>query len=321
MCSSRQYEKPRVYAVKHKDDEIRLNSRSGGVFTSLSDRILSQGGVVYGCVLSKEFKAIHIRAEQADERNQMRGSKYIQSSMGDIFTAVQSDLKEGRYVLFSGTSCQVTGLRAFLQKEYKTLVCVDIVCHGVPSPKVWEEYLKWQEDNNGGKCISVDFRNKRDFGWDSHVETLTFDNGKRIHGKVFTTLFYGHHILRPCCCQCPYKTIIHPGDITIADYWGIDRAAPGFNDNKGVSLVLINNEVGKKIFEDIENSVQYQECRIEDSMQPPLIKPFEKTRKREQFWQDFNKRNFVYIAKKYGGYGIKNRIKGLVRKGVNLINK
>lgn len=285
-----------VFAVKHKDELTRAKSRSGGVFTAISDLFLN-GGVVYGCVLDNDFNAHHIRVEDKSGRDKMRGSKYIQSQMRDCFKQVKKDLDEGREVLFSGTSCQVAGLRCYLQKDYSNLLCIDIVCHGVPSSKVWHKYLDWI--SKGKKVTEVDFRNKTDFGWEAHVETIKMGNEK-VDSEVFKTLFYGHNVLRPSCYECPYKSIHHPGDISIADYWGIDNAAPGFNDNKGVSLVLVNTEKGQEYFEKAKNDVEWRETRIEDSMQPPLKAPFPKPKEREQFWKDFESKDFSYIVKKYG---------------------
>ena len=291
------YENPITYAVKHKNTETLIASRSGGIFTALSDQVLNQDGVVYGCILDESFKAIHIRAESSEDRDRMRGSKYIQSEMQDVFKSVKRDLASGRKVLFSGTSCQVAGLKKYIGKEYDNLVCIDIVCHGVPSLKVWKDYLQWQEKRNHAKIIDVDFRNKIEFGWRAHKETLTFDNGNSVSNNVFTKLFYAHNILRPCCYRCPYKSTIHPGNITIADYWGIERAAPEYDDNKGVSLVLINDETGKKLFDAVKDDIEWKETSIKDSMQPPLIAPFPQPEDRTFFWSDFLNRGFDYIAK------------------------
>ena len=208
----------------------------------------------------------------------------------------------------------MAGLKGYLGREYDNLLCIDIVCHGVPSPKVWKAYLAWQEKKNQSKVRTVDFRNKKDFGWRNHIETLCLENGQTVNSKVFTTLFYNHSILRPCCYKCLYKSIMHPGDITIADYWGIEKAAPEFNDNKGVSLVLINNEKGKEVFAAVRNQLKWQETRLEDSMQVPLIAPFPEPKNRKNFWWAFENRNFDYIAKMYGGIGIRNKIKRVVRK-------
>lgn len=308
------WKKPKAFAVQHKDERIRAASRSGGIFTALSDYVLEQDGVVYGCVLTEDFEAVHVRANAKHERDRMRGSKYIQSRMNDTYKNVKHDLEAGRKVLFSGTSCQVAGLKGYLGREYDNLLCIDIVCHGVPSSKVWKAYLAWQEKKNRSKVKKVDFRNKKDFGWRDHIETICLENGETINSKVFTTLFYGHSVLRPCCYECPYKSVMHPGDITIADYWGIEKAAPKFDDNKGVSLVLINNGKGKKVFDTIKDQVKWQETKLEDSMQPPLIAPFPEPRNRKNFWSDFVNKDFDYIVKKYGGTGIKNKIKTVLRR-------
>lgn len=148
------WKQPKVYAVKHKDEATRATSRSGGIFTALSDQVLSNCGVVYGCVLMDDFNAVHIRADNEEDCNRMRGSKYIQSKLGDTFKRVKADLDAQKSVLFSGTSCQVAGLKKYLGKEYDNLFCVDIVCHGVPSKKVWNAYLHWQEQKNHSKVAA-----------------------------------------------------------------------------------------------------------------------------------------------------------------------
>lgn len=189
---------------------------------------------------------------------------------------------------------------------------MDLVCHGVPSPLVWKKYVNWQERNRE-KCLRVDFRNKIEFGWRDHVETLWLEkkNGKvrKMHSRVYTTLYYGHWMLRPCCYKCPYKSQMHPGDITIADFWEIDRAVPGFNDNKGVSLVLINNSHGEEAFERVKNSVEYRKTRMEDCIKPTMLRSAEIPENRTQFWNDFHNRAFTFVARKYGGYGLIQAIK------------
>lgn len=300
----------KVYAVKHKDEQIRADSRSGGIFTAISDQFLN-GGVVYGCVLDDKFDAYHMRTEERTGRDKMRGSKYIQSHMRDCFKEVKKDLDAGKHVLFSGTSCQVAGLYLFLQKEYTNLLCTDIVCHGVPSKKVWHEYLDWI--SKGKEIVNVNFRNKVDFGWTGHIETITVGT-KNINSEVFKNIFYGHNAIRPSCYECPFKSIHHPGDITIADYWGIDNAAPGFSDNKGVSLVLLNTEKGQFFFENAKENVIWQETRIENSMQSPFEGPYKSPITRDYFWSDFAKNDFAYIAKKYGDYTFKYRLKQIIKR-------
>lgn len=298
---------PIVYAVKHKDFDVRMASRSGGIFTAVSDAVLEEGGIVYGCAFNEAFEALHIRAETKEERNRMRGSKYIQSNLADSFKNARADLAAGRKVLFSGTSCQIAGFRSFLGRDYgDRLFCMDILCHGVPSPLVWKKYLQWQEEQNEGKCVDADFRNKKDFGWDEHVETLWLQKPdgtvKAVNGRVFRNLFYSHKIIRESCYYCPYKDITHPGDMTIGDFWRVEKAVPDFDDNCGVSLVLLNTEHAVRLFDAVKGDLEFSPCRIEDSMQTPLKKPFRRPEGRDEFWRDFREQPFDYIAKKYGHY-------------------
>ena len=221
---------------------------------------------------------------------------------------------DGRRVLFTGTSYQIAGLKGFLKRDYDNLICMDIICHGVPSPKVWLAYLKWQEKRHGAKAKDVDFRNKQDFGWREHIETFSFDNGTKVSAEIFKNLFYGHMILRPSCYVCPYKAIVHSGDITIGDYRGIEKAAPEFDDNKGVSIVLINTSIGESIFNAVKDKVEWKATRIEDSMQMSLKVVAPKPIGREQFWNEYYVKNFGYIVWKYGGIDVISELKFRLRK-------
>ena len=277
-----------VYAVKHTSTTVRMNSRSGGIFTALSDEILKRNGVIYGCIMKDQYTAEHIRAESPDDRDKMRGSKYIQSNMEGCFQQVKKDLLTGREVLFSGTSCQADGLRSYLGKEYDNLICLDIICHAVPSRKVWESFVRNQEKKHG-ECTDID------------LEPLVRE------GYIF-------EVSRPSCYECPYKSIYHPGDITIGDYWGIEKAAPGFDDGKGVSLVIINTEKGRQMFNAVKDSCEYTETKIEDSMQAPLSRPIGKPENRNEFWTDYKKYDFSRIIKKYGTKNRKQIIKYYLRR-------
>lgn len=293
MVGGMRWMEMRTFAVKHKDDEIILKSRSGGVFTALSDLVLSCGGVVYGCVLNEKLEVVHIRGNDKNARDLMRGSKYVQSNLGECFKMVKEDLLQDKMVLFTGTSCQVTGLKCFLHKEYKNLICVDIVCHGVVSPLVWEKYLEYQ-----GGVTSVDFRNKIDFGWHDHVETLIKD-GKKINSRVFARIFYSGNALRPSCYKCPFKSIHHPGDITIGDCWGVEKLGLDWDINKGISLVLINTDKGNRFFCKCKSDIIYKEIDINKVMQRAFIKPEGIPKTRDRFWNDFRIKKFSYIVKKY----------------------
>ncbi len=299
---------PQVFAAINTNENIRGKSRSGGVFTAVSDVILKQDGTVYGVILKDCVRAEHIRAIDHSGRDSMRGSKYIQSSTMNTYREVREDLRKGKKVLYTGTSCQIAGLKGYLRNEKQdNLYCMDIICHGVPSPLVWESYVRYLEKKLNGDCLDVDFRNKEVFGWKAHYESLQFrtrigKREKKYYSDVFKDLFYSHYILRPSCYKCPYKSIIHPGDMTIGDYWGIRKAAPELDDDKGVSLVLVNNAKGEELFTCIKDSVKYKSTLIEDSMQPPLIAPFEEPEERDMFWRDYYSMPFDKLLNKYSNH-------------------
>lgn len=289
-----------VYAVKHKLENVIEKSRSGGIFTALSDLILKEDGIVYGSIMESPYKASHIAAYDGNSRDKMRGSKYIQSNLSDTFNDVKQKLESNKKVLFSGVPCQVAGLKKFLGRDYENLYCIDILCHGVPSPKIWKSYVEWQEKCNNGKALSIDFRDKSNIGWRGHEESITFTNGKKIFSKVFVNFYYGHNALRPSCYHCQFRNINRVGDISIADYWGIEKVAPELDDNKGTSLVLVNTKKGSLLFEKAKDSIIFKETKIEESMQTALVRPYDEPATREQFWSDYNNKNFSYVVDNYG---------------------
>lgn len=295
-----QFEISIPFAVKHRNEYVRTQSRSGGIFSALTDIILERKGVIYGCILDKNFKACHFRTENSAGRDKMRGSKYVQSKMTGISKSILQDLKDNRWVLYSGTSCQVQAIRQAIPLSLQNkLILVDLVCHGVPSPKIWKDYLDYVSKLYNGNVTKVDFRNKNKYGWKDHVETIEID-GKEYDSKIYTNLFYNHVILRPSCFECPYKDIHRPGDITIADFWGIDNAVKNFNDDKGVSLVLINNEKGMKLFELAKKDINFERVELENCMQPPLKGNFIEPSSRKRFWKLYNKKEFSEVIKIYG---------------------
>lgn len=180
ICES----KPSCYAVVHKNFEVRRNSRSGGIFTALSDYILQNQGVVYGAIITSEMTVSHFRAENFAGRNLMRGSKYVQSDISKCFSLIKGDLENGRQVLFTGTSCQVAAVKTALGKDYPNLYTVDIVCHGVPSPGVWKEYISYIQKKYNAECFEFDFRNKKKFGWPAHIETIKLKKGKKVKSDM-----------------------------------------------------------------------------------------------------------------------------------------
>lgn len=280
-----------AYGVINTDETVRAASRSGGVFTTVSDIVLNDGGSVFGCVLDENFDAVHIRAVTKPERNRFRGSKYIQSDISAIYSQIAEDLKSGKPVMFSGTACQIASVEKYLKEisvNADKLYLIDIVCHGVPSSIVWHDYIKYIEKKYRCRVEVVDFRNKEKFGWREHIETFKTTKGE-IDSSAFRRLFYAHKILRDCCFVCPYKNTVRAGDLSLADFWGVEKEAPELDDNKGVSLVIIHTEKGRKLFESCRNRLKLKEVNIKNCLQPPLRKPFPMPDSRDAFWKRYKK--------------------------------
>lgn len=308
-----------TYIVKQKDMQSRMKSRSGGIFAAVSDKVLEAGGVVYGCALDEEFQAFHRRAVTKEERDLFRGSKYVQSEMKDAMKQAVKDLKEGKIVLFSGTPCQIAGMKAICPKGWEEhLLCMDIVCHGVPSPRVWEDYKAYMQKKYHGKITAVDFRNKQNHGWWDHVESVKI-HGFEVDSQIYKNLFYEHNILRDCCYSCPYKSLERQGDISIADAWGIAKAAPEFDDNHGVSLVLCSTKKGQEWLEKAFETCDYQTCDIKDYMQDPFIRSFEKPDNYEEFWQEYFSKDFREIVKEHYEDSLKVRAKWRIKRIVKAV--
>ena len=323
VCSfNDQYERPLpldrpiAYAVRHKDLSEVMRSRSGAAFVAISDEILLKGGIVYGAGYDRNHRVIHKRATNKEERDDFRGSKYVQSDLGDTFKNVKEDLKAGLWVLFSGTPCQTAGLFSFIGKQYRDkLILVDIVCHGVPSPYIWKDYLSYQENKYKDKIVSFDFRDKQEKGWRVHFESFVFSNGSKIYDNLFKHLFYSHIILRNSCTRCPFSNLKRPSDLTIADFWGWEKSVPDFNkDDKGINLLLCNTEKGEVLFNSIKSSIDFKLVNLDDCLQPNLVKPSKYNPKRAQFEDDYVKKGFRYIAYRYGNIGLRYNIGRVIRR-------
>lgn len=300
---------PLPYAVRHKKINEILTSQSGAAFIAFSDWILDNGGVVYGAGYGEHFKVIHGRATNKTECNRFKGSKYIQSDLKNIFKQIKDDLKNGILVLFSGTPCQTSGLSSFIGNKLRNnLFLIDLICHGVSGPGIWEEYIKYLENKEKKTVTAVNFRDKSKYGWRSHVETFQFSN-KITHSYEYK--FYTHIMLRNSCYSCPFTNLKRPSDITIGDFWGIENTelASFAEDNKGCSLVLINTIKGKKWFDNISNSINYKKTNLKECLQPNLQQPTTIHPQRNKFEKEFVNKGFVYVMKKYGNIGWKYKTK------------
>lgn len=263
--------KPQTYAAKHKDETIRRMSSSGGIFTALAEIILQRKGVVFGAKFNDQWEVVHDYVESVDALSVFRGSKYVQSLIGNSYNKAEGFLKQNRDVLFSGTPCQIAGLRRFLGKNYDNLIAIDFVCHGVPSPKVFRLYLKaflkgrQYTDANANTVLAPPFHSLRGIsfrdkttGWKRYSfitqhspgkdqELITFRETLNIN--IFMRGFLHDIYLRPSCYACPAKSFTSGSDITIGDYWGIEKYYAHFDDDRGTSLVLVSSINGERLYQ------------------------------------------------------------------------
>lgn len=278
----------RVCAAKNNNETERLSSSSGGVFILIAKEVLKAGGVVFGAKFDDDFNVVHDFCETEEELCKFQGSKYVQSRIGNTYTQVKKFLTEERKVLFSGTSCQIAGLKHFLRKEYDNLFSIDVVCHGVPSSLVWKNYLNEIKcakrkigkntvllslNETSLKLIDVSFRDKSN-GWKKYGFKITYVASKAtensvlkspinkqtliepFYDNIFMKGFLQNLYLRPSCHYCPAKAGMAHSDITIADYWGIQNYHPQFDDDKGAGLVLINSTKGEQLYSSLNlNSI------------------------------------------------------------------
>ena len=257
--------KQKAYAVKNKDLKERLDSSSGGVFSLLAKSILDKNGIVYGVAFNKKFEAEHIRVDDEKELYKLRGSKYVQSNTNNTYSLVKKDLENQKYVLYSGTSCQIEGLKHFLKKDYENLYTIDLVCHGVPSQKLFKKYIKYLEDKYKSKIINYNFRDKSKKGWGLNIR-IDLENGKSkfISANLdpYFKSFLDSDTYMETCYKCNYANTNRVGDVTLADYWGVRRFYPDFYDLNGISAVLINSKRGKDLFENISSEINCVETQI-----------------------------------------------------------
>ncbi len=309
---------PDVYAVRVKDHGELGRSQSGAAFYLFSEAFLKEGGVIYGAGFDENYRVLHKRAQTSSQRDELRYSKYVQSDVRLSFGSVRNDLEKGLPVMFTGTPCQVAGLRAYLRKHYQNLTTVDLVCHGVPSPKIWQDYIDYLKKRYRSELVEVRFRNKK-YGWNSCWETFKFANGKFLKRTTSNDMYFSLLSIRESCSNCPYTNMNRVGDISIGDFWG--WKGEKFNDNKGISLVFVNSDNGKVIFEKIRVIADIVESNINDCLQPQLIKPITLNPRREEFISDYKRKGFLYVAKKYSDMRLKimlrrflSNIKYVIRK-------
>lgn len=263
----------------------------------LAEFILDKGGVVFGARFNEQWEVVHDYTETKDGLAPFRGSKYVQSNVGETFQQAKAFLSQGRKVMYTGTPCQIAGLRRFLGKEYGNLLTVDVVCHGVPSPLVWRDYLRSVTSNKIEQITSVKFREKST-GWKNYSVKICGQEGNPFVNEpyrqnLFMQLFLKDFCLRPSCHTCPAKSGKSGSDLTIADYWGINRILPHMDDDKGTNLVIIHTNKGNMAYSDL--SINSMESTYEQAIRfnPAIEKSCVEPQKRINFWQ-------LYSSKKTG---------------------
>ncbi|MDO5156767.1 MAG: Coenzyme F420 hydrogenase/dehydrogenase, beta subunit C-terminal domain [Eubacteriales bacterium] len=294
-----------VYAAYNNKQEIRMKSSSGCIFTALANAIFAENGVVCGAVMDAEGKVFHSVADNEKDLAKMRGSKYVKSDLFGCYIVIKEQLEKGVKVLFSGTPCQVDGLYRFLDKEYKNLLTCDLVCHGTPKARIFEEYIKYLEKNYDSKLKKFYFRRK-ETGWKNFALRAEFEDNQ-IHEKVFGTDPYSKgfqdcYFLTEGCYQCQYASTERVADITLGDFWGFESRNGDMEDtDEGISLVMCNTDKGKHYFDAIKKDITFVERDISDALpgNQCLTKCFSKPAQYDEFWEDYKNHDFSYVAEKY----------------------
>lgn len=297
-----------IYACYHNDDNVLKNSSSGGIFTALAEYVLDKNGVVYGAIFSEKDSVSHIKVDNLEDLDKLRGSKYIQSDIGNCFADIKKDLQSGKFVLFTGTPCQVAGLHYFLGKKYNNLILCDFICFGVANPKLFRKYIGAIEDKFGKKVAKYKFRSKNK-GWKAighnGSEIIFEDNSSEFIYPFFNNSFMlGYSkaiVLRPICHECGFKMDNSYSDFKIADFWGVDKIAPEMYNQKGTSMVFVNTDKAKSIYESLGNKITSQKVNYEDILKyQPLLntsKPY--SPERDRLIKDLQSKDYKYLERKY----------------------
>lgn len=314
-----------TYAINNKNDEIRENSSSGGFFNLIANYILNNNGIVFGASFDEKWQVKHIEVKNKKDLIKLQGSKYVQSSIGDTYKKAKEYLDNGKLVLFTGTPCQTEGLQTYLKKDYTNLYIQDIICHGVPSPKVWKKYLEYREKQDGQHPVQINFRQKDD-GWNLYALLLQYNNSayKTNHSNdLFFKAFLRNVCLRDSCYNCSFKKWNRFSDITIGDFWGIDNIEPDMNDDKGTSIVIIHSKKGRKLFDSIKKNCKYKEVNLKASVESynwAYFKSVQKNSNTDIFFENLENMEFDKLVKKYIEPSMLKRIARKIKMILN-INK
>lgn len=288
-----------------KDERLRENSSSGGSFGMLAKSFFADSGVVVGAAFSDDFYSVrHICIETKDELYRLQGSKYLQSEINDTYKKVKDFLRQGRKVLFTGTPCQVAGLKAYLGNEYANLFTQDVICHGTPSPMIWKKYVQYRESVSGGAVQRMSFRHKK-YGWKTYSVFFEFSNNteyvKKLSVDPYMQVFLRNIDLRPSCYDCAFRNGVSGSDITLADYWGVQNENPELDDDKGTSLIIIHTQKGVEMFQKIQSEVNCKSVDFEKAIKhnPSYYESVHLPEKRESFFEEVQNEEIDVVMRKY----------------------
>jgi coenzyme F420-reducing hydrogenase beta subunit len=297
--------RPQAYAAYSKNEEQRQRSSSGGIFSLLAEQTLNAGGVVIGAEMAEDCRSVrHVAIESKDELYRLQGSKYLQSEIGTTYAQAKQYLAEGQKVLFSGTPCQIEGLRSYLKKDDANLLCVDLICHGAPSPKLWAKYVADREKHAGAQAQRTFFRYKK-YGWKTYAVLLEFSNNtayeQMLQKDLYMQMFLQNLCLRPSCYQCQFKKMHRVSDITLADFWGCQSVCPEMDDDKGLSAVMVHSEKGQKAIDALQDQAVWKQAAVEQVVagNPSMVKSCEKPTMRGAFMQAMDGMTIQKLGKKY----------------------
>ena len=309
-----------VYACKNKNIEIQKKSSSGGAFSAFAEYVIEHGGIVFGAMFNDEFKVVHDFIDSVEQVYKFCGSKYVQSDIGESYKKAKEFLDSGKTVLFSGTSCQIAGLKNYLIKPYENLISIDVICHGVPSPLAFAKYIEQRKAQYNENIKKISFRDKTD-GWNDFSMKIDFENKvyrKTVSEDEYLRGFVLNLYLRPCCYNCKYKDFTCGSDISLADFWGIKNILPEFFDRNGVSMVLVNSDSGRKIFNNVKDKMLTAPTVLENavSANKAIINSPKKNKKRGYFFRFLNRKNVIELINSCVTSNVINKINLKIYKAV-----
>lgn len=302
---------PKAWGLTAKDDHIVSSSSSGGVFTLLAEAVLSDGGVIYGAAFSDDYLRVkHVRVDINEDLPPLRGSKYLQSDSDRSYIKVKEDLLNGTAVLFSGTPCQIAGLKGYLGQDYENLITVDIICHGVPSSLVWEKYV---QQVTGGKNIEKALFRSKEYGWKAFSTRIEYEGSsyhKRFTEDSYMQVFLKNYCLRESCYNCKVKEGRPLSDLTLGDFWGVENAAPQLDNDRGVSLVLLRTGKAERLIQQIWEQVHGQQVDYNSATvnNPCVYCSVARPAERDRFFDDLKGLRWTSVEKKYVREKISERI-------------